>query len=189
MLFLQVASEMTARSIARELAVIVFPQLPKDQKKLEKAELSGLVARAVAMLCDYAQQNLADANALLMKAAENIGEIEMEHPDNAELIEDLRPVPVTTGQLKQQLSLIERALHFVSEALDIPDVALQIGQTTIKTTCKKCQASAEQHVESVSPSEVKEFLYKLINTYAEHRDEIDEFIRQARAKWKVERMV
>lgn len=180
---------MSARSIARELAVIVFPQLPKDQTKLEKSDLTSLVSRAVAMLCDYAKQNLADANALMLKAAESINETEMEHPANAELIDDLKPVPVTTGQLREQLTLIERALHFVSEALDIPEVALQIGQASIKTTCKKCNTTAEQQVEAVSPSEVREFLYRLVNTYCENREQIDEFIKQARAKWKIERMV
>jgi len=180
---------MTARSIARELAVIVFPQLPKDGHKLEKTELASLVAKAVAMLCDYARANLSDANALLLKAADNLVEMEADHPDNAERIENLAPVPLTTEQLRQQLDLIERALHFASEALDIPEISLQIGHTTIRTTCKKCKSTSESHIASESPSEVKDFLYRLITTYVEHRDQIDEFIRQAKAKWKVERMV
>ncbi len=180
---------MTARSIARELAVIVFPQLPKDRQKLEKSEIPSLVVKAVAMLCDYAKQNLSDANGLLLKASESIAEIESDHPLNAQNVEELVPVPVTTEQLRQQLELIERALYFVSEALDIPETLAQVGKTTVQTTCRKCKTSAEHHLEHTNPSEVKEFLNRLVETYFDHRDEIDEFIKQARAKWKIERMV
>jgi N utilization substance protein B len=180
---------MTARSIARELAVIVFPQLPKDRQKLEKGEISSLVVKAVAMLCDYAKQNLLDANALLLKASESLAEIESEHPLNSENIDELVAVPVTTGQLRQQLDLIERTLYFVSEALDIPETLVQVGQTTVNTTCKKCKTTAEHHIEHSNPSEVKEFLYRLVETYFDNREQIDEFIKQARAKWKIERMV
>lgn len=158
----------SGRRIARELAVIVFPQLPKDSDKLEKAELNLLVAKAVSMLSDYAKQCLADADALVMKSAETLTHIEVEHPDNAERIENLTAVSLTTGQLKEQLDLIEHALHLVSEALDIPETVAQCGP---------------------HESEVKNFLCRLINTYVEHRAEVDGFIRQARAKWKIERMV
>ncbi len=158
----------SGRRIARELAVIVFPQLPKDREKLEAVELKAIVAKAVSMLTDYARQCLAEANALALKSAEALSGIEVEHPDNAERIEDLVPVPVTTGQLKEQLEQIERALHLVSEALDIPETTAQCGP---------------------QESETKGFLARLLSTYAEHRTEIDEFLRQARAKWKVERMV
>lgn len=180
---------MSARRIARELAVIVFPQLPREQSRLERWDVSHLVAKAVRMLVDYAKQSLADADALVTRATNEISEIEIEHPDNQDLVENLVPVNVTSRQLKDQLDLIERAIHLVSEALDIPDMALEGGQTTIQLSCKKCKAVNEQLVERPDSNEVRDFLFQLVNSYLEHRDEIDEFIKLARGKWKVERMV
>jgi transcription antitermination factor NusB len=156
---------------------------------MERFELAMLVGKAVALLCDYAKQALADANGLLLKAGECISDIEVEHPVNAAEIDDLKPVPLTTGQLKEQLALLERALHFVSEALDIPEMTLQAGQITRTSVCKKCNGTSEQVLESPWAGEAKEFLIRLIETYAGHRDQIDEFIKQAKAKWKIDRMV
>jgi len=180
---------MSARHIARELAVIVFPQLPKDRSKLEKLELDSLIAKAVAMLCDYAKQSLGDANALLLRSAEELTRIEVEHPDNAQNVDSLTPVKVTSAQLQEQLDLIERAIHLVAEALDIPEMAIQGGSPSMKVTCRRCGHVGEHHPEWHQTTPVKEFLIRLISTYLEHQQEIDEFIRHARSKWKVERMV
>ncbi len=154
---------MSARRIARELAVILLPQLPKDKAKLSKLELDTLVSRAVQMLSDYAKQCLADANAFLIKSQDLLVEAEINHPDNTSHTDELRPVPVTTGQLAKHVDLLERALHLASEALDIPHIALQEGHT--------------------------DFLFKLVSTYSDNRQAIDAFIGKAKAKWKVERMV
>lgn len=180
---------MTARSIARELAVILFPQLPKDKNKLEQALLTRLVGKAVAMLTDNARQTLADANGLLMKAAEELTETELEHPSNSQSVDELRPVPLTTGELRKQLGLIERALHLVSEALDVPEIAFQSGQSSVKVTCKNCKTASEYVIECAEPTEVKAFIELLLNTYLDNREKVDEFLRQASAKWKIERMV
>lgn len=157
---------MTPRQIARELAVIVFPQLPKDKKKLEKTELNLIVGKAAAMLADYAKQCLADADALTQNIERQVLEAEIEHPANAENVEELTPVPMTTGQIRSILELVQRAVAFVSEALDIPALA------NTKTA-----------------PEVMSFLHTLVGTYSEHREEIDDFIREVSSKWKVERMV
>jgi len=179
----------SARRIARELAVIVFPQLPKDGSKLESLELSQLVARAVQMLVEYAKQSLADADGLLQKSQETLTNIEVEHENNAQAITDLAPVAVTTADLRRQLELIERAVHLASEALDIPDIALQSGHVTSRVKCRKCDHMSEHHIETGDPSEVRAFLRRLITTYNDNRDTIDRFIKSARGKWKLDRMV
>ena len=180
---------MSARRIARELAVIVFPQLPRDRDKLEKIELNLLVAKAVQMLVDYAKNSLADADALRERLAQKLVGLEVEHENNQANIEELVAVPVNTADLKSQLELIERAITLVSEALDIPEMALLGGHVTIKTMCSKCSHVNEKHIEIADGQEVREFLYRLVGTYVEHRRQIDQFIQHAKAKWKVERMV
>jgi transcription antitermination protein NusB len=156
---------MSARRIARELAVILLPQLPKDKKKLEKVELDRLVGKAVLMLTDYAKQSLAEANAFVVKAQQTLVDQEIEAPENtnAVAVDELKPVTLTTEQMREHLDLLDRAMHLTSEALDIPQMQVE---------------SQDSH-----------FLHTLVGTYIDHRDEIDQFINRVKAKWRVERMV
>jgi transcription antitermination factor NusB len=180
---------MSARRIARELAVIVMPQLPKNKEKLSSVDLEDLVAKAVHMLRDYAKQILSDANSVLLASTDKINEIELNHPKNADKIEDISAVPLTTGQLKLQIDGLERALNMVAEALDIPDMALSTGRSVIDVQCGKCGEHATAYIDRPNKSDVQQFFVRLVSAYLEHRDEIDEFIKNARAKWQVERMV
>lgn len=180
---------MSARRIARELAVILLPQLPKDQVKLEKIEVTQLLSKSCQVLTDYAKQCLADADALMTKSSGQIVDIEEEHPKNSQNIETLAPVPLTSAQLKEQLQLIERAIHLVAEALDIPEMAMAAGGRTITLSCKKCGQESKKHLEAEESSSVRDFVYLLVSTYVGHRAEIDELIGRANAKWKLERMV
>lgn len=180
---------MSARRLARELAVITLPQLPKDEAKLEKLELDLLVSKAVQMLCDYAKQNLADANGLLVKADQELGEIEIEHGDNATNVEDLSSVTITTGQLRHQLDLIERSLHLVSEALDIPEIATHSAHIIKEVNCKKCDTTLEVPIQKTTESDVLQFFTTLIMAYTDHREQIDGFLKQIKVKWRLDRMI
>ena len=180
---------MTARRIARELAVIVLPQLPKDKAKLEKFEIEELVGRAVSILSGHARELLDGASAELRKVATELGEFESEHPDNKMKLENLHPVPMTTEQLRSELFRLDRAVTLLSEALDMPELTLHGGRTRVDVPCNKCKHSLSVIIERNDRSEVRNFLIQLISVYSEHRNEIDQFIRGARAKWKVERMV
>ena len=160
---------MSARRIARELAVMVLPQLAKDKAKLEKIELEEVVSKAISMLHDYAKENLAEVEALLSKTYGEITDIEIEHPTNVRSIAQLLPVTVKTEDVRDQLGNLKRAFNLINEALDIPLLVL-------KTTDK-------------NKSEVKDFLLRLINTYLEHKEEIDKTIQETSTKWEVKRMV
>lgn len=179
----------TGRRIARELAVIVMPQLPKEREKLEKQELDIIVSKSVRMLCDYAKQNLADANAILLNCAQTLADIEFDHPRNKDAVDDFRPVPVTTGQLKEAVEKLDRALNFAAEALDVPDLQLLEGTTPIIVECKNCGHAGQSHIPKNDKSDIRDFLILLITVYVEHRKEIDDFIKFAKAKWNVDRMV
>ena len=160
---------MSARRIARELAVIVFPQLPKDTSSLAAIELDDLISKAVAMLYDYAKENLAEVEGLISKTYGEITDIEIEHPTNVRAIAQLLPVMVNTADVREQLANLKQAFHYINEALDIPHLLLLAHSET--------------------RSEAKEFLLRLVNTYLEHREEIDNFLKQASIKWEVKRMV
>jgi transcription antitermination protein NusB len=153
---------MSSRRIARELAVILMPQLPKDRDKLEKLESDKLVAKAVQMLTDYAKQCLADANAFVLKAQQKLVDEEIDHPDNQHS-DETQAITLKSDELRAHLDLMDRALHLTSEALDIPQMKVEAQDT--------------------------EFLWTLISTYLAHREEIDHFINKVKYKWRVERMV
>lgn len=160
---------MSARRIARELAVILLSQLPKNSNKLEKTELNELVSKAVAMLHEYAKENLAEVEGLLSRTYGEITDIEIEHPTNVRSIAQLLPVKVNTEDVRDQLGSLKRAYSLINEALDIPLLVLESRSET--------------------KSEVKDFLLRLVNTYLEHQEVIDNFIKQASTKWEVSRMV
>lgn len=160
---------MSARRIARELAVIMLPQLPKDKTKLDKVDFDQLATRSVQMLADYAKQCLGDANGLMLKAQSELQDIEIEHSDNINSVEELKPVTVNTAQLRHQTDLLERAMHLISEALDLPEVTSQLGPS--------------------KETEARIFLNRLVSTYIDHKDEIDKYISDVKQKWRIDRMV
>jgi hypothetical protein len=120
---------MSARRIARELAVIMMPQLPRDKKKLDKLEFDNLLARSVQLLTEHARQCLSEANGYIIQANQTIYETELNHPDNARKTSDVKPVALKTDDLRQQLDLLDLAMHLISEALDIPEMVLSSDQT------------------------------------------------------------
>ena len=180
---------MSARRIARELAVIVMPQLPKNLDKLAETQIMELTDRAIHMLVDYARQNLTDAQALVIGAQDHLTRIETEHEDNKHFVEDLRAVPLTSSQFREKLQTIETAIALVSEALDIPEMALARGTETTRTNCKKCGAIVEATINKPHKEEVRDFVVRLISVYLEHKETIDEFIKRSKSKWRMERMV
>ncbi|MBA3857567.1 MAG: transcription antitermination factor NusB [Cyanobacteria bacterium PR.3.49] len=180
---------MTARRVAREIAVILMPQLPKSKTGTAAIEMSSLVEKTVKMLADYAKQNLLDAGAILEKTNFELHNIEAEHPDNAKSTQHLHAVAMTTEQLREQITQVERALHLVAEALDIPEMTLASGSSTVNIPCKQCGHTNRASFEKYSHEEIREFLIKLLDAYSEHKVEIDEYIKSTRSKWNVERMV
>jgi len=180
---------MSARRIARELAVIVMPQLPKNEDKLGNVEITEIVDRAVHMLVDYAKQNLKEAGALVVKAHNDLIEMEIVHEDNEGEIRDLKSVNMSTVDLKEKFRTVEMAINLVTEAIDIPEIALSATTEPIKTKCKKCGAAGEVHIERAHKEEVRQFVQRIVTVYLQNRETIDEFIKRARSKWRIERMV
>lgn len=180
---------MTARRIARELAVIMMPQLPKDKKRLEKLEFDTLLSRSVQLLTEHARQCLSEAGGYLSKAESELNEIELEHPDNAGKIADVRPVNLKSSELKEQIALIETALNLVTEALDIPEMAICSDYLPTKIACKSCGKEQKLHLKKAGSGETKQFVQELLGSYMDHSKEIDEIISAIKTKWSIERMV
>lgn len=180
---------MSARRIAREIAVILLPQLPRDRNQLEKIEFDRLVAKSVQMLADHAKQCLSEANGFVLKAQQQLVDIELHHENNSLKTAVLNPVPLTTQQLREQLDLLDMAMHLVSEALDVPEMALASDLSSQQRECTKCGHKQTGGSKRPSAPEVKAFVQSLVCSYLDHRQEIDELIVGIKAKWRIERMV
>lgn len=180
---------MSTRRIAREIAVVILPQLSKDKNRLEKMEFDVLICKSVQMLADYAKQCLSEANGFVLKAQQELHEIELEHEANKYQTEVLKPVPVTTKQLREQFELLDIAMHLISEALDIPEMALTSDVNPLSVECNNCGNKQKHMLKRPAASEVKYFVQRLLGCYMEHRDEIDALIVNIKTKWRIERMV
>ena len=84
---------------------------------------------------------------------------------------------MTSAQLKEQISNIERALELVSEALDIPEMALHSGKDQVEVKCRNCDHVSTAYITRINNSEVRNFIIALVGTYLEHREQIDQFIK------------
>jgi transcription antitermination protein NusB len=180
---------MQARRIARELAVIVLPQLPKNQSKIDKLELEDVVGRAVMMLQGHVKDILENAASALSRVAEELNEIEITHPDNKTKLQNFHPVQLTSEQLRTELQHLDRAVGMLSEAIDIPEMTMHGGRTRIDVPCSKCKHVSSVVLDRNDKSEVRHFLIELLTVFVTRRTEIDEILKNAKTKWKVERMV
>ncbi|MBY0360028.1 MAG: transcription antitermination factor NusB [Candidatus Obscuribacterales bacterium] len=180
---------MSARRIAREIAVVVLPQLPKDKDRLEKMEFDVLIAKSVQMLVDHAKQCLSEANGFILKGQQQLLDTELYHEKNSLRTDTLSAVPLTSGQLKEQLELLEIALHLISEALDLPEMALASDVSLVHKECTKCGHKQSGVAKKPATLEVKDFVQRLVGVYLEHRQEIDDLIANIKTKWRIERMV
>ena len=144
---------MKPRRIARDLAVIVLSQLPKKQIKIESTTIETLLTTSVESLTNYAKQLLEDSSAQLQKAAQKLEDYELDHPDNAGLVHKMQPVDVSSDFLREHLESCDRALKFMSEAIDIPELTLAFNQE--------------------SRSEIRAFSIELVSTYLKNKDTIE----------------
>ncbi len=180
---------MSARRIARELAVIIMPQLPKDKKQLERMEFDTLLCRSVQILTEHARQCLSEANSYLTKANQEVNEYELNHPSNARKIADLKKVPFTTEDLKKQIELIEISMHLISEALDIPEMTISSDHLPTHVHCEKCGNDQKFLVRKAGSTDVKQFLVELLGQYFDNRERVDQIISTIKTKWRMDRMI
>lgn len=180
---------MTARRIARELALIIMPQLPRDKKRLEQLEYDTLLSRSVQILTEHARQCLSEANGYLLKAHQDLDEIEINHPQNESKIADIKPVNLKTDEFKRQVELVEISMHLISEALDIPEMAIASDYVPQTVQCDKCGNEQKLHLKRPHSAAAKNFVDLLLGTYLEHHQQIDEIISAVKTKWRIDRMV
>lgn len=161
---------MKARSVARELALLVLFQLEKKGEPLEweKVSFEELVVNTVRTLVNMAHEQLENAMHELVEMRNLLTEVEVAHPLN-EMVPVDQPthaVPVpNTHQMQARLDALFQAVEQLEEALYVPEVS----------------SLAERE-------DVKNYCLMLVRNAVTHQDQIDGVINQTAQGWRVDRL-
>ncbi|MCE2928577.1 MAG: transcription antitermination factor NusB [Candidatus Caenarcaniphilales bacterium] len=162
---------MEKRSAAREMAFLVLFQLPQktdrvDITKLSKMDFHAICLSAIRTLADHSSSNLKKAESFLLKTERHLMEYQVNHPDNEMLTEASRSVALPTSQdFLEQINNCYQAINLLKEALQIPETYWHYQDT-----------------------DIQEFTLSLVIKYVDHKEQIQQLIRELSANWDIDRM-
>lgn len=162
---------MEKRSAARELAFLTLFQLPKNPEKIDISKLSetdfhAICLSAIRTLSEHAKENIKKAEANFIKTERYLMEHQINHPDNEELDEATRSVPIPgTQEFIDHLENCYQAIALTKEALNIPEVYWHYQDT-----------------------DIQEFTITLLILAIENRKKVQEMIQEVSKSWDIERM-
>ena len=160
---------MQARRAARELALILFSQLDKNPKLYSETDFKNIVLTSVRTLTNNAQEELKGASAQIIDFKNQIddyegnAEVNLSRPLEASNLPV--PVPMTSdmsGKLEELLNICEKTM-----------LALEIAEL----------ATLEEK------DDVKSYIMKIVDSYKENKDSIDEQIKKFAFGWDINRLV
>ncbi len=163
---------MEKRSAARELAFLVLFQLPQNTDKIKidklaKTDFHAICLSAIRTLTDFAKTNLKKSEASFIKSERILLEYQLNHEDNEGLSEATRTVPLPNT--KDTIELIDncyRAISLMRESLQIPELYW--------------------HYQDI---DIKEFTLRMLMDYIEHREEVQNLIKETSLSWDISRMM
>ncbi len=160
---------MNKRRASRELALMAFSHLGKNIKKSEDVEILSIIAKTVDSLTTEGESNLDTAVKELVKVREYVYNYEIEHETNIERSFDISTIPVKIPMTSDMLGRIDMVLDSAEKtyaAIDLVKLAT-LGEL----------------------DEVKDYAVRLIKTYVDNKEEIDDKIKEHSKGWDVERLV
>jgi N utilization substance protein B len=163
---------MEKRSAARELAFLVLFQLPQNTDKIQidklaKTDFHAICLSAIRTLSDFAKSNIKKAESYFIKAERSLLEHQINHPDNEGLSEATRSVPLPNT--KESLDIVDncyRAMGLLKESLQIPELYWHYQDP-----------------------EIQEFTLSLLIKYVDHKEEVQNLIKETSASWDISRMM
>ncbi len=160
---------MNRRRAARELALITFSQIKKTVKKTEEVDISEIIQKSIEILTGEAENNLNSAVKELVKIREFVQDYEFEHPDNVEKPYEKATVPVRIPMTSDMQGRIDEALNSADKTYSAIDMIRLASMGEIDA--------------------VKEYTVKIVTTFIENKDKIDNEIKEHSKGWDVERLV
>ncbi len=159
---------MQARRASRELSLIVFSQLGKDIEKQHSGDFEQLILSSVRTLISNSMEEISIVTSELSNVREFVEDFENNHPDNLARPIDAYNIAVEmplTSKMKEDIDVILNVAEKSITALEIAELSVLSGQ-----------------------SDVKRYVQKIIQTYKERKDDIDNVIKELASGWDIERL-
>lgn len=160
---------MNKRRAARELAVIAFSQIGKSIRKNEDINVAEVIQKSTEILTGEAETNLNSAVEELFEVKDFIRNYEFEHPVNVERSYEEAVIPVKIPLTSDMAGRIDMIL----EAAEKTYSAIELTKLTSLAEIEK----------------VKEYAIKIVKTFIENREEIDNKIKEYSKGWDVSRLI
>ncbi len=159
---------MQARRASRELALIIFSQIGKEIDKYTGNDFDQMVLGSVRTLISNCQDEISIVTSELSGVREFVDDFENNHPDNLSRPIDAHNIPVEmplTSKMREDIDTIMNVAEKSVSALEIAELSVLSGQT-----------------------DVKRYIHKIIKTYQEKKEEIDNVIKELASGWDIERL-
>ncbi|MDD3237747.1 MAG: transcription antitermination factor NusB [Candidatus Gastranaerophilales bacterium] len=160
---------MQARRAARELSLILFSQLNKKFDTFSEKEFEDIILKSVRTLTNSATEDLKIASQSLLDIREFIDEYEANDPTNLERPIGLSDKPVALPMTSDMVGKIDELMNVSEKAM----MALEIAEMT---------ALQEN-------SDVKDYILKVVDSYRDNHESIDEQIKKFAHGWDINRLV
>ncbi|OGI03317.1 MAG: transcription antitermination factor NusB [Candidatus Melainabacteria bacterium GWF2_37_15] len=160
---------MNKRRASRELALMAYSHLSKSLKKSEDVDIADIIHKSAETLSYEAESNLDSAVKELLKIREFVYNYEMDHPVNLE-----RPFETST---------LPVGIPLTSDMLGRIDMVIEAADKTYSAIDLIRLASFEEL------NEVKDYAVKLVKTFLDNKEEVDQKIKEHSKDWDVERLV
>ena len=160
---------MNARRVARELALLTFSQLSKNISKYKDGEIEDIIISSVRTLVNDAENDLKKVSGSLFAMKEYLENYETGHSENLKMPIDMPNIPVPIPLTSDMLGRINTLI----DALDKTFTALEMAE--ISSLANK--------------AEVRDYALKLIQTYSDHKEEVDGQISKLSIGWNIDRLV
>ena len=160
---------MKARTSARELVLLTFPQLLKNIEEIEDKTVEDIILFSVRTIAGESENELKLAVDKLLEIKEYIENYEIEHEDNLNkpIGSIVRPVELPlTSDMKEKIDCL-------IEVADKTLFALDISETFVLA----------------NKQDVKDYCVRLIRTFSENQTEVDDKINNYSDGWNINRMV
>ena len=160
---------MKARTSARELVLLTFPQLLKNIEEIEDKTVEDIILFSVRTIAGESENELKLAVDKLLEIKEYIENYEIEHEDNLNkpIGSVVRPVELPlTSDMKEKIDCL-------IEVADKTLFALDISETFVLA----------------NKQDVKDYCVRLIRTFSENQTAVDDKINNYSDGWNINRMV
>lgn len=158
---------MQARRASRELSLIIFSQIGKDVEKLS-GDFEQMILSSIRTLISNSMEEISIVTSELSNLREFVEDFENNHPDNLARPIDAHNIAVEmplTSKMKEDIDTIMNVAEKSVSALEIAELSALSGQT-----------------------DVKKYVKKIIQTYKERKEDIDNVIKELASGWDIERL-